>query len=451
MPARSGQAAVSIALSLTFLFSLLGFSVDLGYAYFQKQSAQSAADSAVLAAAVYAKANGTSCGSNGIVCNSTPAVCTGISTGVFNVSCQYASQNGFPRSAIYVSGNTGSPPSAPGTSPAYWVKVTVATTNRNFFLRFAGFANATVNAEATAGVVSGGGGSAANNCLVALDSSGAGALFLSGQVTLTMGGCSAQVNSSADDVTNHQPAVVAVNANGQNTISGTVNVVGGSASGNQNYCANPPFHCHSSVLPDPLGTMRAFDASTDLGHTNCDQASTYNVSQGNVTIPSGIYCGGIHISGGNVTFQTGGYFMLKNGGLTIDNGTVSGTNVMFYLTSSNPTTTTDPLVNLSTSNITFSAPNSGTFKGILFYGDRSAPADSSGNYNVIQAQASPTLSGTMYFPKGNIKLTGQAGVSGYVAMVARRLDIEAQATFNWDSTGAYTGLATTSTTAYLLQ
>jgi hypothetical protein len=451
MSARSGQAAISMALSLTFLFSVLGFSVDLGYSYFQKQAAQAAADSAVLAASVYAKTNGTTCGANGIVCNSTPTVCTGITTGVFYVGCQYANSNGFPLTAISMSGNTGSPPSAPGTSPTYWVKATVSTTNKNLFLRFAGFANAAINAEATAGVVSSGGGGGTNNCLVVLDPTGAQALFLTGQITLTLGSCSVQVNSTADDITNHQPNGMAANANGQNTINGTVNVAGGSASGSQTYCANPPFHCHTAAVADPLLGLPAFDPATVLGHTTCDQSSTYTISQGTVTIPSGIYCGGIHISGGNVTFQTGGSFMLKNGGLTIDNGTAAGANVMFFLTSSNPTTTTDPLVLLSTSAITLSAPSSGTFKGILFYGDRTAPADSVGNFNSIQAQASPTLSGTMYFPKGNLKLTGQAGLSGYIAVIARRVDIEAQSTFNWDGTGTYTGLAAATPSAYLIE
>lgn len=454
-PRRTGQAAVMMCISLTFLFSVLGLGVDLGMSYYQKQQAQSAADSAVLAAAVYAKTNGTTCGSNGITCNSTPTVCTDISSGIFNVACQYANQNGAALSAISVSGNTGNAPSAPGTTSSYWIKTTVALTRNNLFLGLAGFKTAAINAEATAGV-SVSGGTGAKNCIVALDPTGTQSFFLTGQVTLTLNGCNAQVNSSAADPTNKQPGNVASNANGQNTITGgTVNVVGGGVYGQQGgatfYCNNPPYNCGAASITDPLANVRAFSASTDLGHTTCDQTSTYTISQGTVTIPSGIYCGGIHISGGNVTFQTGGYFMLKDGGLTIDNGTTTGTNVMFYLTSSNPATTTDPLVTLNTSAITLSAPSSGTFKGLLFYGNRSAPADSTGHYNAIQAQASPNITGTMYFPQGNIKLTGQAGISGYVAMISRRIDIEAQSTFKWDGTGTYTGLAGSASAAYLIE
>ncbi len=447
---RSGQAAVMICISLTFLFSILGLAVDLGMSYYQKQQAQAAADSAVLAAAVYAKTNGTTCGSNGITCNSTPTACTSISTGVFYVGCQYANQNGVALSAVSMSGNTGSAPSAPGTTSGYWIKATVALSRSNLFLGFAGFKTASINAEATAGVTITG-GSGTNNCIVALDPTGAQAFFLTGQVTLNLNGCSAQVNSSADDSVNKQPSNMASNANGQNTISGTINVVGGGASGQQVYCANPPYNCHAAAITDPLASLRAFNPSTDLGTTSCTQSSTYNISQGTVTIPSGIYCGGIHISGGNVTFQTGGYFEMKDGGLTVDNGTTTGTNVMFYMTSSNPATTTDPLITLNTASITLSAPSTGPFKGILFYGDRSAPADSSGNYNAIQAQSTPTITGTFYLPKGNIKLTGQAGLNGYVALVARRIDIEAQSTFKWDGTGTYTGLASSSSSAYLIE
>lgn len=451
---RSGQAAIMMCLSLTFLFSILGFSVDLGQSFYRKQAAQAAADSAAMAAAVYAKTNASSCGAGGFTCSSTPTSCSSITSAnpVLYVGCQYANQNGFAMSAISMSANTGTPASAPGTSPATWIKATVATSNKNFFLRFAGFTTAYINAEATSGVVSSG-GTGSGNCFVTLDPSGAGALFLTGQITLTLTNCSGQVNSSADDPVNKQPSNMAANANGQNTINGAINVKGGSASGNQVRCASP-FVCGSAVIADPLVNLRAFNATTDLpasapggsGGTPC--SSAYTSISSNTTITPGCY-NGIHISGGTVTFQSGNYLM--KGPLLIDNGTTTGTNVMFYMSSTNPSTTTDSLVTLNTSAITFSAPNSGTFKGMLFYGDRTAPADSPGNYNAIQAQSSPSITGTMYFPKGNIKLTGQAGISGYLAMIAYRIDLEAQSTFKWDSTGTYTGLASGGSTAYLIE
>lgn len=436
---RRGQAGVTMALTLTLLFSLIGFSVDLGLSYYQKQSAQAAADAAAISAAVAAKSMGTTCGSNGLVCNSTPTACTAITTGAFNVGCQYATQNGFAASTVSMSGNTTTPASAPGTTPAYWVKASIASTHRNYFLGFAGFSSSTIAAESTAGVY--GGSSGGQNCFIALGS-GKGTLFVTGGSTIALHSCTGQVNSSADDQTNYQPSNTAVNINGGSTVTGNVvNVVGGelNGSGVSNYC-QAPFNCHKPVVADPLSSVRAFNPLTDLspGVSGCSQSSMPTITS-NTTLTPGVYCGGIHISGGTTTFQPG-YYVIKDGGLTIDNGTATGTNVMFYMTSSNTQTTTDALVTINV-NVTFSAPSSGPFRGILFYGDRSAPLDSTGNYNSIQASATPNLSGTMYFPTGNIKLTGSSGLAGYIAIIAQRIDVEGNSSFTWDSTGTLTGLA----------
>ena len=126
-----------MALSLTALFGLVGFTVDVGASYYTKQKAQAAAESAAMAAAAYAKANGVTCGTNGITCNSTLTSCSSITTGVLYVGCQYANQNGFPMSAISMAANTTTPPCNPCTAPSYWIQAKVATTHNNLFLEVA--------------------------------------------------------------------------------------------------------------------------------------------------------------------------------------------------------------------------------------------------------------------------------------------------------------------------
>ena len=100
------------------------------------------------------------------------------------------------------------------------------------------------------------------------------------------------------------------------------------------------------------------------------------------------------------------------------------------------------MLNINTSSVTFSAPTGGAFKGILFYGNRAARIAASGTNNVIQASSVPSITGTFYFPTGNFEFSGQAGVNGYVAIIAYRVQINGQSTFRWDTTGGYTGLAT---------
>jgi hypothetical protein len=444
-----------MALSLTVVFGLAGFTVDVGASYYTKQKAQAAAESAAMAAAAYAKANGTTCGTNGITCNSTLTSCSSITSGVLYVGCQYANQNGFPMSSISMAANTSStnaPPCNPCTTPSYWIQAKVSTTHNNLFMEVATSASANINAQAFAGVTgstgsgsgSGSGSSVPAICLWVLDPSDPQS-FLVSAASASLSGCSAQINSTATDPQNKQPSNSAANANGSSTLTGTYNVVG-AGDYNQNYCqTHGPFVCGAPSIADPLLNLRAVNETTDIGRTSCTQTSQYNPGNGVTIIPSGIYCGGINIGNSNaqVTFATGGIFEIRDGPLSISNGTVSGTNVMFYFSTANPTTTADPVVNINTSNVTLSAPNSGAFKGILFYGNRSAKIAASGVNNVIQAGSNPNITGTFYFPVGNMMYSGQAGTNGgHVAIIAYRVQFNGASAFTWDSTGTYTGLAT---------
>ncbi len=446
MNRQSGQTAVMMALSLTVLFGLVGFTVDVGASYYTKQKAQAAAESGVMAAAAYAKANGITCSTNGITCNSTLTSCSTITSGVLYVGCQYASQNGFPMSAISMAANNTTPPCNPCTTPGYWIQARVSTTRNNLFMEVAESATANIGAQAFAGVTGSTGGTGSGSgsgvpatCLWVLDPSDKQTFLVSG-AGVALSGCNAQINSTATDPVNKQPSNVAANANGSATLTGTYNVVG-AGDYNQNYCqTGGPFVCGAASVTDPLSGLRAVNEATDIGTTSCSKTSQWSISQGNVTVPSGIYCGGINISGGNVTFATNGVFEMRDGPLSISNGTTAGTNVMFWFTTSNPSTTSDPLLNINTANVTLSAPGSGAFKGILFYGNRAAKIATSGSYNVIQASSVPSITGTFYFPTGNFEFSGQAGVNGYVAIIAYRLQINGQSTFRWDSNGTYTGL-----------
>jgi hypothetical protein len=450
MDRQSGQTAVLMALSLTALFGVVGFTVDVGASYYTKQKAQAAAESAAMGAAAYVKTNGITCGTNGITCNSTLTSCSTITSGVLYVGCEYAHQNGFPMRSISMAANNTTPPCNPCTTPGYWIQAEVSTTHNNLFMEIAGSATANINAQAFAGVTgstgsgSGSGSGVPAVCLWVLDPTDKQTFLVSG-ASASLSGCSAQINSSATDPVNQQPSNSAANANGSSTLTGTYDVVG-AGDYNQNYCkTGGPFVCGAQLIADPLAGLRSVNEATDIGTTACTKTSQYSPPNGTTTIPSGIYCGGINIGNSNatVTFQTGGIFEIRDGGLSISNGTVSGTNVMFYFSTATPTTTADPVVNINTSSVTLSAPNSGAFKGILFYGNRAAQVAGSGTNNVIQAGSNPNITGTFYFPVGNMLYSGQAGTNGgHVAIISYRFQVNGASAFTWDSTGTYTGLAT---------
>jgi len=165
-----------VTVGIVCLMGLMGLVVDLGWGYYQKQVAQAAADSAVMAAIVPAVSAGTiTCNSGGIVCQSA-TICSASATGNFLVACQYALQNGIPYGNMKIAANTTTPFN--GAAVSYWVTATVTQNLTPSFMQVAGFTSATVAASASGAVVSTGG--TGGGCIYSLDPSAAQAFYLNG-------------------------------------------------------------------------------------------------------------------------------------------------------------------------------------------------------------------------------------------------------------------------------
>jgi hypothetical protein len=127
---RGGYAALMMTISLVTLCSVGGLVTDLGWAYHRKQKAQTAAESAVLAASSYARTNGLVCGVLGVLCQSTSTNCASL-TGSTSLSaaCGYASQNGYTDGAanitVTMTSGSGTPPGSTGVTADYWVQTTI--------------------------------------------------------------------------------------------------------------------------------------------------------------------------------------------------------------------------------------------------------------------------------------------------------------------------------------
>src|SRR5277367_1852160 len=160
--ARRGQALVLATLSLFMLFGIMGLAVDLGWSYYRKQVAQTAADSAALAAAVVAEnSSGTNiitCGSYNVVCQATTA-CPAVTTPANNIQngCLYAKANGFTNAGTQTvkmaSSALGSAPNATQFSVLYSVTAYVQESNPQLFSGLAGNTQGQIQAVATAEVV----------------------------------------------------------------------------------------------------------------------------------------------------------------------------------------------------------------------------------------------------------------------------------------------------------
>jgi hypothetical protein len=88
-------------------------------------------------------------------------------------------------------------------------------------------------------------------------------------------------------------------------------------------------------------------------------------------------------------------------------------------------------------NVTLSAPSTGPYQGILFFGDRAQTISSI----TINGGSSQLLNGAIYFPTSTISYSGGADTtSTHTALVGNRLNFVGNSYFAADSSGTYTSL-----------
>src|SRR4051794_6150116 len=159
-----GQALLMVTLSMVLICGMLGLVVDLGWGFFVKRSAQSAADAAALAGArkaysVIGQRGNYSCGTD-LDCQATAASCSSItnSSNLYS-GCQYARQNFNIRPAaqqnLRMTSGTSSPfvTNTGNVVTKYWVTATVAGQIPQLFSAVLGNTTLTSSARATAAVV----------------------------------------------------------------------------------------------------------------------------------------------------------------------------------------------------------------------------------------------------------------------------------------------------------
>ena len=109
---------------------------------------------------------------------------------------------------------------------------------------------------------------------------------------------------------------------------------------------------------------------------------------------------------GTVTFQPGTYII--TGDMKVNSGAVVNcTGCTFILTNSTPADTGTVDIN-GGATLNLSAPDSGTYKGILFYSNRGADST---DINKINGNSSSVFKGAFYFPHQQVEFTGNSGVT----------------------------------------
>lgn len=445
-----GQILPLATLLIILLLSIAGFAMETGMAFYVRQEAHSAAESAamatVLAAMSSVSGNSVTCsgsGSSGTQCSTSAVTCAASpnsppKTNVDN-GCLYAKQNGFTEggsnSIKITADNTSPAPGAPNVSVMYWAQASVTTRQPQLFSAIFSSSGMFTGATATAALVSKG---TPSGCIYVLNATAQRALDVEGSEIQTT--CGIYVNSS-NSVALYIGGNPPGGANTPAISASSTSIVGNYQNGGQGTIVPSPLTGQTAVT-DPLASL----AEPTVGST-CNETN-YNWSQGTTTLSAGTYCGGIHISGGTVTFGAGQY-ILVGGGLTIDsaNTTVTGSGVSFYNTSSS-SYSYGTLTISGEPSVTFSAPTSGTYEGIFWFTDRSQTSTSQ---NQINGSTIASIQGTIYMPTVPLLYTGESSTGTYTALVVNTLEVNGSTYFKQDPTGQYTGLSAGGASPFLIQ
>jgi Flp pilus assembly protein TadG len=273
---RSGQILMLATIAMVVLLGFSALAVDIGLLYSTRRRMQTAADGAAIAGAT-ALRDGQ---------NYTKA------------ADDVASFNGFTNSQNNVA-VTVSEPTLPSPYPSgvTYVEVNITQTVPTYFLRALGYKSMNVGARAVSGAVAG------PACIYALDPTHSSTFSLTGNSSLT-----AQCGV-IDDSTSSS----GLSLTGNITLEATsIGVVGSSFSKSGNITISPQPVENLAALPDPLSGKAqsiAPSAGTCTQQSGAAGSESWSGNIGTLTVPAGVYNGGISISGNvtSVTFSAGNY------------------------------------------------------------------------------------------------------------------------------------------------
>ncbi|RWA65446.1 MAG: hypothetical protein EOQ28_28970 [Mesorhizobium sp.] len=380
---RSGNVATIFALALPVVVGGAGLGVETSYWYYSSLKLQATADAAAYAGALEK------------VAGSDAAAITAAAT-------QSATDNGLGSGTITVH-------TPPTTGPNTGNKAVEVILNQNLDRMFTAiFTQSQVpeKARAVARIID-----ASKACVEALNPSAAQSALFSGNTNVNLVGCSVMANSTASDAIKSQGSaglsvdcLISVGGVSLNTPATTV-------------CATPI----TQALPasDPFSDLPTPAATSPCKNVNGNKSSQ--------TLQSGTYCSGMDLKG-NVALQSGTYVV--QGAFKINANAVVTcaspcTGVTIFMSGSNAVSMNgNATVNLS-------APTSGNYSGVLFYGDRNGTAAQS----TFNGTANSLLTGAIYFPKQQVNYLGNfSGSGGCTQVVADTIQWSGSTTIKQDCT-----------------
>jgi Flp pilus assembly protein TadG len=423
---ESGTILAVTALCLVLFLSILGFGVDFGHLLFVKRSMQGAVDAAALAAALEARAcDGTS------TCDAMQAAAkNALTENGFTATTVLKNCTGTAGTGVTLTINN--PPCAiasdPNTGKTNYAEAMISQPVPTYFANLMGVHSVTITtrAEAARGL--------SGPCIYALNPTGPAITILAGIIVKSR--CPIVDESTSS---NALSCVI-----GAFLYAPRISVSGGSqsllclaASQPQTYVPTPVPADPLAYLPAPSTANNACGTSTSSPYTG--SSSPVNITLGgNVTFNPGVYCGGIAITTAllsNIKFNPGTYILkdkagllgITQGGLNItlnELTSITGTGVTFYNEGTQGSLmVVEPVSGgslLSLSNVSLSAPTSGTYSGILFFQAHGSTATGVFVANLIN---SSKLEGAIYLPDGDVSYGVSALSSAYNILVAKDIHL----------------------------
>jgi hypothetical protein len=361
---EGANVVIIFGLSLPIVIGGAALGVETSYWYLKDVQLQAAADAAAYTAAIEKRSGSTS-------------------TVIRNAATVTASGNGYDSAIGTMTIN--SPPTSGPNQVAAAIEVILQQPVNRYFTRI--FSTSTVNetARAVARFQSIG-----DACILALNPTATKAVTFSGNTGVNVKGCDVMANSTANN---------AIYTSGSSTThagcfitTGQVDMSGGTTTLD---CANPL--THQDPIADPF-----LDLPVPTASGSC-------LSDNPATLNPGKYCAGMNLKG-TQTLNPGVY-VVSGGDFKVNaNANITGNGVMIYLTgaarvSMNGNATT-----------TLSAPTSGTYSGVLFFGDRTNNGTTNNTFNGTDASS---LTGYLYFASQPMNYLGNfSGTKGCTRVVA---------------------------------
>lgn len=362
---RAGNVTTLFAFTLPVVIAGAAFGVEVGVWYYDEMRLQQIADTAAFAAGLEQRA--------------------GKSHDVMLAAAQAAANdNGFDASRDTLVFH--SPPTSGTHQNDHSAEVLLTRAEARYFTQLFDNSQVIVKARAVATYTT-----EANACIIALDPSAAQAAYFSGSSTVKLVGCNIMSNSISSQSIYTQGAmnltVPCLMAAGDAALNAPVTLT----ACEQAMTQLPPVADPFRNVPEPASTG------------NCQN------SNGN-TLQPGRHCSGLSINN-SVTFKPGTYIIEGGTFKANGNAVLNGSGVTFVLKNNAQISFN------GNATLNLSAPTSGAYSGMLFFGSRS---NAPGTSITLNGSATSVMTGAIYFPNQLVSYIGNfQGANGCTQLVAR--------------------------------